>query len=163
MSFTETYHSINGIGRLFTGFPLNNTTLELELFRTRYYLYYWTSLKSYNAIKKWEKIRFIQFFVNCFKLIFKIWYISTYSIFQLFLKLPEKDPKPKWTIYKHESDKIKKCLSSPEIFTKGKVYYPSLSSRRQIFVFRDFLFGQFEKIALPMSENNTVGQQLWIS
>ena len=29
----------------------------------------------------------------------------------LFLQLSEKGPKPKWTIYKHVSDKNKKCLS----------------------------------------------------
>ena len=33
-------------------------------------------------------------------------------MFLLFLRLPEKGPRSKWTIYKHESDKNKKCLSS---------------------------------------------------
>ena len=38
-------------------------------------------------------------------------YFSSKPMFPLVLLLPEKGPIPKWTIYKHVSDKNKKCMS----------------------------------------------------
>ena len=94
------------------------------------------------------KFRYCTIFLS--KMWYRPWsYISSKPMFPLFLQLPEKGPTPKWTIYKHVSDKSKKCLTVilefclsssvvyssstaynsvwPEIFTKSKVYYPSLS------------------------------------
>ena len=38
-------------------------------------------------------------------------WLSSNPMFPLFFQLLEKCPWPKWTIYKHESDKNRKCLS----------------------------------------------------
>ena len=45
------------------------------------------------------------------KLYYIFFYFSVNLCFHYFCDFQKKDPRPKWTIYKHESGKNKKCLS----------------------------------------------------
>ena len=46
-----------------------------------------------------------------FNSIYILDYFLSKPMFPIFLQLPKKGLRPKWTIYKHVSDKSKKCLS----------------------------------------------------